>query len=166
MLVFVVVIAWCIVLGKWLLSRRDRRSMNSISTFKKHLTVLGQTTPSGRVYGSGTSRSLGVRSVPAAPPISLVPAHRPVMSIDEARNRRRQVLIALAGLASFTAVLAFVGGGPLLVVHLVTDVVLAGYVGLLVRSQKVAADRRAKVVYLPSAAARGYEPVLLQRSAN
>lgn len=157
MLVYVVVIAWSVYLGMWLLSRRQRRSMNSISTFAKHLAVLGKATPAGR--------HPGLRGVPSAPPVRRVRSHWG-MSLDDARNRRRQILTALAGAASLTAFAAFVAGGVFVPLHLLCDLLVVGYVGLLVRTQKLAADRRSKVVYLPMPVLRDYEPQLLRRTAD
>jgi hypothetical protein len=163
MVIFIITVMWSVYIGMGLLSRRERRSMNSIATFNRHLAVLARTAPgrggfdpvSGRT--DHHARGYGRRM--------------PGMSLPEARRRRRQVLTALAAAASVTAALAFVGGGLFLAVHLVADALLGGYIVLLARSQQTVTERRSKVVYLPSrpvvaVPAEYAEAAYLQRSAN
>jgi hypothetical protein len=168
-LVFILAVMWGLYLGMWLLARRDRRSMNSISTFNKHLAVLGRTTP-GRLAddGSGIYLSTGVPAVPQAPPITYGPLQRG-MTLADARNRRRQVLTTLAAVASVTAAMAFFGGLPMLVLHLVADLLLGAYLVLLVRTQGAGAERHSPVIYLPQATPLPLvmpEAAYLRRSAN
>jgi hypothetical protein len=162
LLVFILVVMWSVYLGMGLVSARERRSMNSIATFNQHLAVLARTTP---------ARTVPSRPVPGRPPL---PAYAPPqrgMTLAEARNRRRQMLTGLAVAASVTAALAVVGGFPFLVVHLVADAMLAGYVALLIRTRQPqvrrSQGRRSSVVYLPRLASPIVpEPVYLHRSAN
>jgi hypothetical protein len=167
--VFILVVVWGVYLGMWLRSRRDRRSMSSISTFNKHLAVLGQTAPGSPRYGPAPARS-GLPAAPAAPPIAYAPL-KPVMTLADARNRRRQVLTTLTAVASVTAAMAVIGGGSMVVLHLLADVLLVTYVVLLARTQRVAAERRHKVVYLnrgghPATLAAMGDTAYLRRSAN
>jgi hypothetical protein len=165
-LVFILAVMWSVYLGMWLLSRRERRSMNSIAAFNKHLAVLGRTSP-GRSF---PARATAAPARLVAPPLPGYAYRRAAgMTLTDARNRRRQVLTALAASASVTAALAFLAGGPMLVLHVGVDVVLAGYVVLLARAQQLAAGHRSTVVYLPrqrQVTAVAPEPAYLQRSAN
>jgi hypothetical protein len=90
------------------------------------------------------------------------------MRLDEARRRRRDVLYGLLGAAFVTFALAVIAGGVLLWLHLLVDVLLVTYVALLVRAQRLAQERRAKVRYLapvPADAAAG-PAYLVQSSAR
>lgn len=166
MLLFLVAVGWAIYVAAWVRSRSERRGVNSISTFSKHLSVLERTSPA-RVGpgGNGERRPVG-RPEPIFPAASYVPA-RAAMSLPDARRRRRNVLAALAGAAVLSLVLIPFAGSTMLVLHLAADVLLAGYVVLLVRTQRLAAERRVKVHYLPHVGSSAPEPqLLLQRSAN
>jgi DNA-binding transcriptional ArsR family regulator len=153
--IFIVFVLWSVYIGMGLVARRERRSMNSIATFNRHLAVLARTAPgpdidpvSGRTAPHHARRATG-------------------MNLVEARRRRRHVLTALAGVASVTAALAFVGGGLFVALHLLADAALAAYLVLLARNQHAAVERRAKVVYLPARpVVSRVEPAYLQRSAN
>jgi hypothetical protein len=167
-LVFILAIMWSVYLGMWLLSRRERRSLNSIATFHKHLAVLGRTAP-GRSSGAGREpgrrRSTMAHPGPARPRMGR--SRRGGMTLAEARSRRRQVVTVLAAGASVTAAAAFVAGGALLAVHLGFDVVLVGYLLLLANARQVAVERRSKVVYFPRQVTPvAFEPAYLRRSAN
>lgn len=169
MVVFILVVVWGVYLGMWLRSRRDRRSMSSISTFNKHLAVLGQTAPGAARYGPAPLRA-GVPAAPVAPPIAYAPL-KTTMTLEDARNRRRQVLTTLTAAASVTAAMAVLGGGSMVALHLLVDALLVTYVVLLVRIQRTAVERRSKVVYLrqaghPSTLAAVGDTVFLQRSAT
>ena len=77
--------------------------------------------------------------------------------------------LALAGAALTTMVLIPFMGTAMIALNLLVDALLVGYVVLLVRTQRLAAERREKVRYLPQSAA--VAPVAerqyaLQRSAN
>jgi len=66
-------------------------------------------------------------------------------STSAARERRRQVLLGLTGLALVTLLLAMFVGGRWIAAHVFIDVVMVGYVILLVRHRQLVADRRSKV---------------------
>ena len=94
----------------------------------------------------------------------------------EARKRRRDILVTLLAAASLTLVIGLVMT-PVLILHVVIDVLLIAYVALLVRQRRLAEERSHKVRYLsPAHAPRGRpaglrapapEPALaLRRSAN
>jgi hypothetical protein len=166
-LLFLVAVGWAIYVAAWVRSRGERRGVNSISSFSKHLSVLERTSPA-RVGpgGSGERRPTG-RPEPIFPAANYVPA-RASMSRSDARRRRRNVLYALAATAVATLVLIPFAGSAMILLHLLADVLLVGYIGLLIRTQRLAAERRVKVHYLPTMS-NGSAPepqFLLQRSAN
>jgi hypothetical protein len=160
-LLFLLAVAWAMFALSWIRSRSDRRGVNSISSFSKHLSVLGRATPVS--YSAPGPRPQGTNTpiVPiyAAPP-------RATMSLAEARRRRRTVLMGLSGLTLFTLVLVPFGGTMMLLLFLLTLSLLAGYVVLLSRTQKLAAERRAKVHYLPSSPPAVDAAFYLQHSVN
>jgi len=129
-------IVWAIVLVPPMVRNRvDSRPGSSVTSFRNGLDVLGRAAP-----GSG----LGVRRAPMADlPLPGAPTGRAA-----ARRRRRDVLVALAATAAFTFLLALAFGGILILLHLAVDVVLAGYVYLLVQMRKLAGERSTKVRYL------------------
>lgn len=67
---------------------------------------------------------------------------------DEARRRRRDVIVALAGLATFTLLLAIVIGSLFVAIHLLVDVALLGYVMAVAQRQRLADERMEKVTPL------------------
>lgn len=167
MVLLILAVVWTVYLFTWLRARRDRRGVNSISSFSHHLSVLERTSPARPSGSSLASRSVG-RPTPIYPAHSYV-APRPAMSLDAARRRRRNVLYALAGAAVTTMVLIPFMGTAMIALNLLVDALLAGYVVLLVRTQRLANERREKVRYLPQSTA--VAPVAerqyaLQRSAN
>jgi hypothetical protein len=165
-LLFLVAVGWAIYVATWLRSRGDRRGVNSISSFSKHLSVLERTSPARVGPGSSIDRRPAGRPEPIFPAVGYTPT-RAQMSLNEARRRRRNVLYALAGAALGTLMLVPFAGSTMLVLNVIVDLLLVGYVGLLIRSQRLAAERRVKVHYLPTMSAAAPEPqLLLQRSAN
>jgi len=66
-------------------------------------------------------------------------------STAAARERRRQLIMGLTGLALFTLALAVLGRGMWIAIHVLVDLALVGYVILLVRNRLLAADRMRKV---------------------
>jgi hypothetical protein len=83
------------------------------------------------------------------------------------RRRRRDVFYTLVGAAGITLALALVLGGPVWALHLAIDVLLGGYVLLLVQVQQRQVEREHKVRYLaPGRHVARAEPALLSRSAN
>ena len=167
MLLFLVAVGWAIYVAMWVRSRGERRGVNSISSFSKHLSVLERTSPA-RIGpgGNGERRPVG-RPEPIFPAVGYVPRNA-AMSLADARRRRKNVLFALAGAALATLILIPFAGSTMVLLHIVTDLLLVGYVALLVRTQRLAAERRVKVHYLPAIGSSSVpEPQLvLQRSAN
>lgn len=141
MVLFILALVWAIYLLSWFRSRLGHRSVNSISSFNRHLSVLERTSPARH----------GISAVgrPVRPASIYGPARAaPVMTVADARRRRRDVLYGLTGLALVALVLAVTLGGPFVVLCSLAVVLLAGYVVALVRAQHLAQERRAKVRYL------------------
>jgi hypothetical protein len=94
----------------------------------------------------------------------------PASSAEQARMRRRNILVGLAGAALGTLILAVVMGGLFIFLNLLVDVALLGYVILLVRFQQASQDRMNKVRPIrPAQPARSAQPQnfnYAQRSAN
>lgn len=148
-------------------ARAARGSSDSIGAFQKQLSVLQRTTPAA----PGTASPF--RGAPVADPATrwarpgaLPGAPRPVVPA-EARRRRKLVLISLLAAAGTTLVLGLLPSlRPLLIVHLLVDVLLVGYVALLVHLRSAAWDRANKVAYLPEPPIEPEPELLLRRSAN
>lgn len=162
MVLFVLAVIWAVYLASWVRSRSEHRSVNSISSFNKHLSVLERTSPAGQGRASASRSSI---AYPSYGPMARRAAH---MTKSEARRRRRDVLFALAGVALVTLMLAVLVGGPLVYLQLLADVALVGYIGLLAHTQRLAVDRRRKVRYIaPVGAVHEIEsPYLVPHSAS
>jgi Flp pilus assembly protein TadB len=137
----ILAVVWAIYLVSWFRSRAGHRSVNSISSFNRHLSVLERTSPARH----------GISAVahPARPASIYGPGRpAPVMTLAAARRRRRDVLYGLTGGVLLALVLAVTLGGPFVVLFPVAVVALFGYVAALVRAQHLAQERKAKVRYL------------------
>lgn len=187
MVLVVLAIIWVAVLvPPALRARAEGRPGDSVSAFRRQLTVLRRTGPhTSRSVAPEWGRSRGYGSRGPAPVTSLTArraqaTHRPVgrssravgmsrvgMSAARSRTlrRRRDVFTALVASAAGSLVLGLVPAfRVLLLVHLVVDVLLVAYVTLLIRQRSLAAEREMKVRFLPDA--RPMEPALLRRSVN
>lgn len=147
-------IVWAIVLvPPFVRNRSEGRFGSSVTSFQQGLDVLGRATP-----GSSLAPLRRTRDVPPGPGMPL--------GRSAARKRRRDVLFALAGTAAFTFLLAVAFGGSMLLVHLLADAALGGYVFLLVQMRKMAAERAVKVRYLAAPPQSQPTLVTLHRSAS
>ena len=172
MIVFLVAAAWAIYIGIWLLGRSDHRSVNSISSFSKHLSILERTSPRRsapptRIAGPAPQSSSVSRSRPAFAPVSY--RSNAVMTRHQARERRKNVLLGLTSAAVVTLAFGFLLGGAFWYLQLLVDALLVGYVFLLVQIQRMAVERQHKVRYLPPTidlTDRQASPLLLRHSAN
>jgi membrane protein implicated in regulation of membrane protease activity len=159
LVLFILAVIWAaVLLPPYLQNRSESRPADSISSFQRQLSVLERravvVNPSlqrsasyGRSFGS-----------------DLTPAMR--LSRSEAKKRRRDVLFTLAGAAGVTFLMALMLGGSVWGLQLICDVLLAGYVVLLVQLQQRAMERDVKVRYLPSRSARAEPALLLRRSGS
>ena len=159
-------IVWAIVLVPPLVrNRADLRPGSSVSSFRQDLAVIGRTTPTSSfrpssLPGVGHAIPSGP-SARAAAPLAGTPSGRAA-----ARKRRRDVLFALGGVAGFTFLLALAFGGPLLLLHLLVDVALAGYLYLLVQMRKMAEEQAVKVRYLAAPPQSQPRLVAVRRTAS
>lgn len=168
-------------------ARAEGRPGDSISNFRRQLTVLRRTGPH-RASLNGGGRGAGGDhwyrpngSSPALTPVhgplrstraaTIAPRRAPVRGMRTASpasaarsrtiRRRRDVLMALLAAAVATLALGLLFSiGVMLVVHVVADVLLVAYVALLVRQRNVAAERDLKVRFLPQAPR--LDPVVLR----
>ena len=180
MILLILAVLWAGLIYSWFRERSTGHRVNSISSFNKHLSTLQRTSPlhqaEPEVRGFAAepqlapTRSLGVPALPTAyGPVN----RRPIgMPLAVARRRRLNILVGLGGAAAITLLLALVTGGrTVLLVNLFLDTAVVVYVALLIRAQRIGAERRAKVRYLPSVAALSRQAdrapgFLLQRPAN
>lgn len=129
-------VAWAAYVFSWLKSRNETRSVNSISSFNKHLSTLERTSPATAGYYQVGRQGTYVSGAPT--------------TLSAARRRRRDVLFATGGATIVTLMLTVVVGGAFVYLFLLSAALLGGYVALLVRSQHLATERRSKVLYLPT----------------
>ena len=164
MVLLILAVIWAAVLiPPALRSRAEGRPADSITAFHRQLSVLRRAAPrtGGRhsgdwMAGGGMNQRLSPLAAVTALPVAARPGvgatSRAAMVRRNARRRRKDILLALLVAAGTTLVL---GALPALrflwVVHGAADVLLFGYVALLVRQRNLAAERDIKVRLLPSA---------------
>jgi hypothetical protein len=148
-LVILAVIWAAVLLPPFLQNRSESRPADSISTFRNQLHVLER-----RSTGTGPSSDLrSVRPVSPSAAFSSVPRvtiDRARLARLDAKKRRRDILMTLLASAGLTLLLGLLMP-QVLVLHLLIDGLLAGYVALLVRQRKLAEERSMKVRYLGDA---------------
>ena len=208
MVLLVLALIWGALLVSWLRSRSVSTFSDSVGTFRRHLTVLERATPTtvrpaNRLrdgYPAAAQYIPGPRGqVPAGRP---GPARRPVgagnagrpsaaragrpiagnaaaLRRRQAQKRRRDVFFALLAGAAGSFLLALIPGLSVMWgVQVIFDVLLGGYVAMLVRIRNVAAERELKLRFIPNArpaarssraydfGAAGYGDLELRRAAN
>ncbi len=144
--------------------RSSGRRVDSIGDFSYRLGVIGKTGGHNRRRRAEQPPAIPVAMPPSIPPArplgaavgGRVPAGNPLTvvrssAMSRSQRRRRDVLLLLGVAVFSTLLLAVFAGNPLFwLVQLFTDVLLAGYLVLLVRMKQTAMERRAKVHYLPT----------------
>jgi hypothetical protein len=206
LVLLILAVIWAAVLiPPALRSRAEGRPADSITAFHRQLAVLRRAGPrAGHGSDSAMSpRSGGFRSLTSAS-ASASHASSPVAALaranagrvaprrmaapprrNSARRRRRDIFLSLLVASGSTLVLGAIPGMHMLwVVNVAADVLLVGYVALLVRQRNLATERALKVRLLPTARRHeaqqeaegrwadgdsgwlGAEPVLLHRSAT
>jgi hypothetical protein len=161
-LVILAVIWAAVLLPPFLQNRSESRPADSISTFRNQLNVLERRSTGTGPVSTGTPRSvrpMGTSGAMASPYSGAgVVSYRP--GVDRARlarmaakKRRRDILVTLLAAAGLTFLLGLVLPSVLML-HVLIDVVLAGYVALLVQRRKLAEERSMKVRYMSDAQAR------------
>lgn len=149
-LVILAVIWAAVLLPPFLQNRSESRPADSISTFRNQLNVLErrstgggpslpptQARPIGQLAGSPYGRSMGT-------------VDRARLARMDAKKRRRDILVTLLAAAGLTLVLGLLMPQVLLL-HVLIDALLGGYVALLVRQRRIAEERSMKVRYLGDA---------------
>lgn len=168
MVLLILAVVWAIVLvPPALRGRSEGRPADSIIHFRRQLTTLQRTAPAG--WGRPPAPATVLRSVPDLNTLDahrLRPANRVIST--QAQKRRRDIFVGLLAAMVISLVLGAIPAlRLLLVVHLLADVLFAGYVTMLVRMRHEVAEREMKLRFLPGAPPR-VEPALLplQRRAN
>lgn len=147
-------------------SRAESRPADSIGNFRHQLSVLRRTGPTTMAPANPLRIPSYAATVPA-PTYRMARNYSP----DSARRartlkRRRDVLFTLLVAMGVTLVLGLLPPfRALLGLHVLCDVLFAGYVALLVRARNNFAERDMKLRFLP-ATAQPDNVLLLRRSAN
>ena len=154
MVLVILAVMWVVVLVPPLLrSRQDSRPSDSVVSFRRQLSTLQRTGPHVRTMArphGGARRGSAIGAAPARVRAStaVYGSPRPTyggayrMSRSAVRRRRQNVLSVLTLAALVTLVAAAASGRrPLWYAHVVVDVLLVGYVYLLVQLRKLAEHR-------------------------
>ncbi|MBK9180467.1 MAG: hypothetical protein IPM45_13075 [Acidimicrobiales bacterium] len=158
----ILALMWAAVLLPPLIrSRTESRPGDSISSFRRQLSVLERTSPSA---GSNVT-DLATRRRAATPASQPVDVPAAGITLHQAQQRRRTILFGLGASTLLVVALAVVGGGILLWAAAagMVGLVLA-YTALLVRARQVSMERAVKVRYLPTSV--GSQPALLLRRSG
>ena len=135
-LLFVLAALWAVVLVPPLLRARTTRSSDSIGDFKSHLGVLSRTNGWSRRRAARRLpvRSPGVLAPPMRAPVGAVgPAGFRLSAPQRAAKRRRDITLGLVVAATVTlAFAAFAQSSAVWLLQGLVDVLLVGYLGLLV----------------------------------
>ncbi len=152
---------WAAVLVPPLLrARHEHRGGDTIGDFNYRLGVLGKTN-GARPRNPSRSLSGPARAATGVPSIGLGSGR-----MTRVQRRRRDVLLTLGAISFVTLVGALVVGGVAWFVWLLSIVALGAYTVMLVRIKQLAAERRAKVRYLPQRAPEQPPAFTLRRSAS
>lgn len=164
MVLALLVAAWVVVLAPPLLkSRGNPRSGDSIGDFNYRLGVLGRANGTGTGPAVGRTGQLPALSAPQSP--LYAPAPR-LSAAQSSARRRRDCFTVLGGAAAITFLLAVASGsGAVWKLQILADVMLGAYAALYMWYRQAAAERLAKVRYLPAPAGAAPE-LALRRSAS
>ena len=167
MVLFVLAVIWAAVLvPPAMRARAEARPADSIGNFRRQLSVLRRTGPTTMAAAHSLRIPSYVPTTPA-PTYTMARSYTPAAA-RRARTlrRRRDVLFTLLVAMGVTLVLGLLPPfRALLGLHLLCDVLFAGYVALLVRARNAAAEREMKLRFLP-ATAQPDNVLLLRRPAN
>lgn len=163
MLLILAVIWAAVLVPPMLRARAEGRPSDSIGEFHRHLSVLSRTGP------SDFSAANRLYSNSPAPYVSAGPWTAARLEARRRRTikRRRDILFGLVAGMGGSLVLSFAPPlRELIYLHLLLDLMFAGYVALLVRMRNIAAERDMKLRFLPQPAPAVEPAFALQRSAN
>jgi hypothetical protein len=165
----ILAVIWAAVLIPPLLrARAEGRPADSIGNFRRQLWVLQRTGP-GIVPPANTLGTAMGPYRPVAPGLAIRSVSPDAMRRARTLKRRRDVLFGLLGAMGGTLVLGLIPSMRVLWgLHVVLDLLFAGYVALLVRMRNAAAEQEMKLRFIPGAApSAAPEPaLLLRRSAH
>jgi len=153
---------WGLLLFMWLRSRTDGTFGDSVGSFRHHLHVLERTAPvtmrpanrlrTGTIAGRpsmpayGRDSTMGMRSAGMLRPPSAAAMRR-----RQSQRRRRNILAFLGAVTLLSLLVAVMTGShDAMAFQVLCDLLLAGYVGLLVHMRNLAAERELKLAYLPT----------------
>lgn len=167
MVLLVLAVIWAAVLVPPLLrARAEGRPADSIGNFRRQLHVLQRTGPGVFPPANTLGASMGPYR-PVAPGLAIRSASPEAARRARTLKRRRDVLFGLLGAMGGTLLLGLLPSLRVLWgLHLVLDLLFAGYVALLVRMRNEAAEREMKLRFIPGATATPEPALLLRRSAN
>jgi hypothetical protein len=166
----VLAIVWAVLLVSWLRSRGGGTFYDSVGTFRRHLTVLERAapvtvTPANRLRNGPTTRGrVAGPSRPTAlrtgysprPSTGLRPPSAAARRRRQSQKRRRDVFFVLvAGVVGTFALAMIPGLGIMWSVQVAFDVLLVGYIALLMRMRNLAAERELKLRFMPEDLRRG-----------
>lgn len=159
MVLLLLALIWGALLVSWLRSRSATTFTDSVGSFRRHLTVLERTTPTtvrpaNRLSEPRPSyQPLGVARPTATARLTRpVAANSAALRRRQAQKRRRDVFFALLAGTFGSLLLALVPGLSMMwSVQVLFDLMLAGYVAILVRLRNAAAEREMKLRYMPAA---------------
>ena len=169
-----------VIIAPMVRARVEGTPADSIGSFRRQLSVLERTAPSV-VHPANRLRVPSAAAIPpyrpqvARPHLPLVPSSNAALRRQQIRRRRRDVFFALVTGTAGSLLLGLLPGlRVMLFVFPAFVVLLASYVGLLIRLRNLAAEREMKLRFLPGApeiaaaarAVREASPVLMQRSAS
>lgn len=167
MVLIVLAAVWAaFLLPPILRARAEHRPSGSITDFRRQLHVLARSAPAGGLAPQAIPgrvvpiRPLGPTHAPFAAPATPLRLGRSRQTIKRRRDIFVGLLVAMAGSLVLGAL------PPLRIlwtINLLLDVLFVAYVGALVYLRNLAAEREAKVRFLPTAAP---EPALLLRRTN
>ncbi|MGQ0520627.1 MAG: hypothetical protein ACT4PX_05680 [Actinomycetota bacterium] len=167
MVLLVLAVIWgAVLVPPMMRARSESRPADSIGNFRHQLSVLRRTGPTT----VAPANPLRIPSYAAPTPAPTYAMARSYSAAGARRartlKRRRDVLFTLVVAMGVTLVLGlFPPFRALLGLHVLCDLLFAGYVGLLVKARNEAAERDMKLRFLP-AAAQPDNVLLLRRSAN
>lgn len=154
-------------------ARAENRPAGSIVDFRRGLHVLARTGPgSGPATGTRADYQPAYRETAYRPVGTAMQQYSPVavpraVRRRQAVKRRCDILVGLLVAMGASLVLGLLPGlRVLLAVHVVIDLVFAGYVAALIYMRNLAAEREMKLRFLPSRQTQAEPAFLLRRSAN
>ncbi len=197
MVLVVLAIVWAVLIVGWFKTRTSNPFQDSVVSFKRNLSVLERSSPmriapanrlrvatrpvTAAPQGLRRTSSQSYASAGRRPGMATPPARQGANAVSmqrrAAQRRRRDVLLSLMAGAAGSFLLALVPGmSAVWVVQIGFDVLIAGYVALLVQIRNLTGERERKVSYMQPArqAPRrrssydfgGYGDLELQQAAN